>query len=133
MSRYGLDHITINVINLKESKEFYQKILKLQFLETIMLDDQSITYFQINEETRLELIDYFDSQSQVAHEQKCRGTYRHFALRTNALSEIYQRCIEYEVPIRMEPTDMPKLGCRGFLFVDPNGVEVEIVDEIEKM
>jgi predicted enzyme related to lactoylglutathione lyase len=35
------------------------------------------------------------------------------------------------VPITLPPTDLPHLGCRVLLFLDPNGVTLEFCRKLE--
>lgn len=124
----GLDHIAINVIDRKKSDDFYSALLGLKRLNTVDLGDQEITYYRLSQECRLELIYYYTDEIRAAVGQKSRGAYRHMALATDNLDELWQRCEAWHIPIRMKPTQMEKLGCRGMLIEDPNGVEVEITE-----
>jgi len=50
-------------------------------------------------------------------------------LLTDDIKTLRQICSEYNIKVKLEPTDMEKLGCRGMLIEDPNGVEIEIVQK----
>lgn len=139
----GVDHITINVLDKQATLWFYGEFLDLPALGVVTLEDQEICYYELTRDCRLELIDYAidgavgselevlpAGKKDIAALQRIRGCYRHLALRTNDLDSFYQKVLNCGIPVRMEPTVMEKLGCRGILIEDPNGVEVEIVETL---
>ena len=54
----GLNHITINVVDLETSVIFYKTVLGLQQSGFINMGDHTLTYFDLPQNVRLELIDY---------------------------------------------------------------------------
>lgn len=55
---WGLNHITINVADLQKSREFYRIVLGLQESGFVDMGDHTLTYFDLPQNVRLELIDY---------------------------------------------------------------------------
>ncbi|MDD3337555.1 MAG: VOC family protein [Lachnospiraceae bacterium] len=129
MKMTGLNHITINVTDLEASRKFYQKILGLKENGFIDMGDHTLTYFELPRSTRLELIDYETKAKQKEYKETDIGTYRHFCLETDDLKELYRICRENGVFVRKEPSYVEKLSCATMLIVDPNGVEIEIIEK----
>ncbi len=53
-----INHITINVLNQKQSDIFYSQIFHFEKLESVDMDDSCITYYALLGQPRLELINY---------------------------------------------------------------------------
>lgn len=125
----GIDHFTINVVDLEKSIYFYEKVLSLRRLETINMGDHELIYFYLQESCRLELIHYFYETDLCHPKENSQGIYRHMALQTDNLMEIYKECIANDIKVKLQPIVMEKLSCKGMLIEDPSGVEVEIVEK----
>lgn len=123
----GLNHITINVVDLETSVIFYKTVLGLQQSGFINMGDHTLTYFDLPQNVRLELIDYMQKDPQKEHRETDIGTYRHFCLETDDLVELEHICKESGVLIRKSPAYVEKLSCSTMLVLDPNGVEIEII------
>ena len=125
----GLNHITINVVDLEASIIFYKTILGLQQNGFIDMGDHTLTYFDLPQNVRLELINYAQKDPQKKHRETDIGTYRHFCLETDDLAELERICREKKVLIRKTPSYIEKLSCSTMLIVDPNDVEIEIIEK----
>ena len=125
----GLNHITINVTDLEASKAFYEQVLGLVPTDKPFIDmgDHRLTYYQLPQGVRLELIEYDDPDQPTPVPVTHTGMYRHFCLETDDLETIVENCRKFGVTVTAEPSYIEKLGCRNILFIDPNGVEVEVV------
>lgn len=123
----GLNHITINVVDLEASVIFYKTVLGLQQNGFIDMGDHTLTYFGLPQNVRLELIDYVRKDPQKEHRETDIGTYRHFCLETDDLEQLEHICREKRILIRKAPSYVEKLSCSTMLVVDPNGVEIEII------
>lgn len=122
-----LDHITVNVKDLKQSEDFYSDILGLEKTGFIDMGDHTLTYFQLPREVRLELIDYTDKTPAGNIKETDTGTYRHFCLVTDQLAELHDTCVKKGIFVRKPPSYVEKLHARTMLITDPNGVEIEII------
>lgn len=123
----AVDHITINVRDIEESNKFYGEILGLPYLGTVDMGDHELTYYQLTEATKLELIRYrFDSPDAV---KTCfdKGMLRHFCIETDDLQKAFEDIKFSGVKILTEPAYIEKLSFENFLFEDPNGVEIEVI------
>lgn len=128
MKIIGLNHITINVVDFKKSVEFYKNILGLQENGFIDMGDHTLTYFALPQNVRLELIDYTDKSERKQFKETDIGMYRHFCLEADNLEELMERCMNEGFFVRKEPSYVEKLACSTMLIVDPNGVEIEIIE-----
>lgn len=129
MNILSIDHITINISDLEKTKAFYSDILKLKEAGFLDMGDHTLTYFQLTEKCRLELIHYLTEVKTAHVSETDLNIYRHFCLETDDLNQVYQDCLEHQVFIRKEPSYIEKLSCSTMLIVDPNGVELEIIQK----
>lgn len=125
----GLNHITINVVDLEKSEEFYKTVLGLEGKGFIDMGDHTLTYFELPQKVRLELINYVGKADKKEIEETTRGIYRHFCLETDNLEEMKNLCLHKGIPVRKEPSYAEKLSCSTMLITDPNGVEIEIIEK----
>ncbi len=126
MKLTGLNHITINVTDLKASKEFYEKVFGLEECGFKDMGDHTLTYYALPQNVLLELIDYETKDEPTVLPETHTGMYRHFCLEADSLDELWQRCRENNVFVRSEPGYVEKLGRTNMLLTDPNGVEIEV-------
>ncbi|MBR2258028.1 MAG: VOC family protein [Blautia sp.] len=128
MKMTGLNHFTINVVDLEKSKEFYENVLGLQSCGFVDMGDHRLTYYQLPQNVKLELIQYDDPDIPVPFKPTHVGMYRHFCLETDSLDEVMENCRKYGVTVLQEPAYVEKLEFRNILILDPNGVEIEIIE-----
>ena len=121
------DHITINVMDMDKSEEFYGDILGLKRLDTVDMGDHRLHYFVLSEGLLLELIEYDGDFGELHPNVKTRGIYRHLALCCDDVDALYQKLIDKGITVLSSPGDVPKLSFRNILVEDPNGVELEFV------
>ncbi len=125
----AVDHITINCYKLPESIDFYENVLGLSLIQIVDLGDHVLHLYQLPG-VKLELIEYKDEQKHIVTGKTDIGIYRHFAIRVDDIEEAYRRCREAGCPINLPPTKIKQLNdMLIMLIVDPNGVEVEIIQE----
>ena len=128
----AVDHISINVKDLAESEAFYAGVLGFRRLSTVPMDGGfSITYLEIPGGGRMELFDYHGTSRHPAREDSDIGL-RHlcFAVDDVAAAETSFRAMG--VPILLPTTDIPALGARVMLFLDPNGVTLELAEPLHQ-
>ena len=127
-----IDHITINVKDLEKTFDFYHKILGLEKLEFEMdLGFGVIYYMGLPGGTRLELIDYRTEERSLTTKDTDLGIYRHVAFTVDSLDEMKKRCVEWGAEIVLEKDYNEFLNVYVMLVTDPNGVEIEFVEEIK--
>lgn len=124
----GLDHISINVTDLDASKQFYENLFALEQIGFIDMGDHTLTYYELPGGVRLELIDYENKDTPVSVQPTHVGMYRHFCLEVDSLKELRERCRELNVTVTSEPGFVERLERKNILFLDPNGVEIEVFE-----
>ncbi len=121
-----IDHITVNCNNLADSRKFYENVFDLKRLEDVDMGDHVLHYYQLPD-VRLELIEYKNPQKNWQTGNTDTGIYRHFAICTDDLQEVRRRCEIEGFGINLQPSYIAPIDKTVMLVVDPNGVEIEII------
>lgn len=124
----AIDHITVNVKNLEKTKQFYGEILELPEEKPVILPGvQTVYYYTLPGNVRLELIDYEDKIPEFAMSELTPGTCRHFAFEVEDILSLERKLNEagyfFHYPIQYSED----FGCTHGLVCDPNGFELEFV------
>ena len=126
----GIDHVSINVRDMEASAKFYAGVLGFRRLQTVPMDGGfSITYFEIPGGGRMELFDYAGANRAVQREESEVGL-RHLAFSVDDVAAAENMLRGKGVTIVLPATDLPTLGAKVLLFLDPNGVTLEFCQPI---
>jgi catechol 2,3-dioxygenase-like lactoylglutathione lyase family enzyme len=126
----GIDHVSINVRDMEASARFYADALGFRRLQTVPMDEGfSITYFEIPGGGRMELFDYGGKSGDAPREESEVGL-RHLAFSVDDVAAAEKMLREKGVTIVLPATDLPALGAKVLLFLDPNGVTLEFCQPI---
>lgn len=125
-----INHITINVVDLEKTLDFYGRVLKLPKLEEVDRGDHYIRYYGLPGGTKLELIAYNYQTDSAAYVPVSSGIIRHFALEVESISKCSEVLKENNVKITEGPIRCEELGVYYMLVQDPNGVELEFVERL---
>ena len=124
-----IEHVSINVTDIQKSIDFYSRILGLKHLETVDCGEFDITYFALPDGSRLELFDYHGKNQAIPREESEVGL-RHIAFQVEDVAA-HERLLRAEgVEISLPTCDLPNLGARVLLFLDPNGVTLEFCEKL---
>lgn len=124
-----IDHVSINLIDAPKSFDFYGRILGFQKQQTVDCGEFDITYFGLPDGSRLELFDYHGRNPNTSREQSEAGL-RHLAFEVENVAE-HERLLRADgVQITLPTCDLPNLGVRVLLFLDPNGVTLEFCEKL---
>jgi glyoxylase I family protein len=124
-----IDHVSINVLDMVKSVDFYARVLGLEQLQTVDCGDFDITYFALPDGSRLELFDYH-GKSPVNQHQESEAGLRHIAFQVEDVAE-HEKLLRAEgIPITLPACDLPDLGVRVLLFLDPNSVTLEFCEKL---
>jgi len=126
----GIDHVSLNVKDIRASTQFYGKVLGFRQLETVPFDGFSLVYFQIPGGGRLELFDYGGKNPAGGRDETEAGL-RHLAFEVDDVDEAERSLRAQGVKITLAATDLPTLGSRAILFLDPNGVTLECCQKLK--
>ena len=122
----SFDHISINCRDPEASFRFYEQILGLKKLKETDLGTHVLHNYDLFG-VSLDLIVYRNPQKEIESGNTDTGIYRHMALIVDDLDEAYNQVKEAGCKINLEPKYIPALDDIIFLFVDPNGVEIEMI------
>jgi catechol 2,3-dioxygenase-like lactoylglutathione lyase family enzyme len=126
----GINHVSINVRDLEVSARFYAEVLGFRRLETVAMDGGfSITYFEIPGGGRMELFDH-SGGSRESHREESEVGLRHLAFTVEDVVGAEKLLRARDVPIVLPTTEVPALGARVLLFLDPNGVTLEFCEAL---
>ena len=124
-----IDHVSINVIDIGKSLDFYARILGFKQLQTVDCGEFDITYFALPDASRLELFDYHGKNQAEPHKENEAGL-RHIAFQVEDVAEHEKHLRAAGVEITLATCDLPNLGARVLLFRDPNGVTLEFCEKL---
>lgn len=125
----NIDHVSINVTDIKKSLDFYGRILGLEQQQTVDCGEFDITYFALPSGSRLELFDYHGRNRNTPREESEAGL-RHIAFQVEDVSAHEKRLRTEGVEITLSTCDLPNLEARVLLFLDPNGVTLEFCEKL---
>ena len=127
MTVTAVDHITINCRDIRKSCDFYETVLGLSRADTIDMGDHRLHLYHLPG-TKLELIEYKNEQKLVQASNTDVGVYRHVALCVDDIAQALARCEQAGCGVNLAPTAIPQFGGKVvMLIVDPNGVEIELI------
>jgi catechol 2,3-dioxygenase-like lactoylglutathione lyase family enzyme len=126
---HRIDHISINVIDIEKSIDFYTRILGFEQLETVDCGDFEITYIGLPGGSRLELFDYYARNQSHPREESEVGL-RHIAFEVDDVAANERHLRSLGVEITLPTCELPELGVRVLLFLDPNGVTLEFCKKL---
>jgi len=124
-----IEHISINVVDIVKSLDFYSRIMGFKQLQTVDCGEFDITYFGLPDGSRLELFDYH-AKNHVASRQESEAGLRHIAFLVENVAEHEEHLRAAGVEISLPTCDLPNLGARVLLFLDPNGVTLELCEKL---
>ena len=128
MTVRGIDHVSINVRDMEASAKFYAGVLGFRRLQTVPMDGGfSITYFEIPGGGRMELFDYA-GKSRAGQREESEAGLRHLAFSVDDVAAAEKALRAKGVTIRLPATDIPSLGAKVLLFLDPNGITLELCE-----
>jgi catechol 2,3-dioxygenase-like lactoylglutathione lyase family enzyme len=124
-----IDHISINVFDIERSIDFYTRILGLELLQTVDCGDFDITYIGLPNGSRLELFDYHAANHAYPRGESEVGL-RHLAFEVKDVAAHEKLLRAAGVEITLPTCDLPDLGVKVLLFLDPNGVTLEFCEKL---
>ena len=129
MNIRNIDHIAINCTDLQSSLDFYERILGFKQLQVVNCGDFDILYFALPDGSRLELFDYHGQNQKILRKDEDSGL-RQVAFQVEDVAAHEQLLRAEGVKITLSTCDLPNLGARVLLFLDPNGVTIEFCEKL---
>ncbi len=127
----NIDHIAINCVDFQKSLDFYVRILGFEQLQTVDCGDFEITYLALPGGGRLELFDYHGTNQNPARLESDGGL-RHLAFQVEDVAAHEKLLRAQGVEVTLSTCDLPNLGARVLLFLDPNGVTLEFCEKLSE-
>lgn len=126
-----INHVSINVRDMQRSLDFYGRILGLKQQQTVDCGEFDITYFALPDGSRLELFDYHGKNPSADRPESEVGL-RHLAFEVADVAAHEAELRARGVTITLPTCDLPNLGARVMLFLDPNEVVLEFCEPLEE-
>lgn len=119
-------HAMIRTKNIDKSLDFYTKLLGLNLVRTIKLDD-CILYFLSDEDgqTQIEITANFENPKNGYENGTAFG---HFAFGVDSMEEFGKKLHSMGYEYMYEPYYMKEAGSTIAFIKDPDGNEIEIIE-----
>ena len=123
-----LDHITIIVKDLEKTMSFYADVMGFTREQTVDCGDHILRYFRVPGGQRIELNQYLYEVADHKGKLNDKGSYRHCAFEVTDISGWEKRITQAGYPFHIPVHADEKNGVYSGLFLDPNGVEIELIE-----
>ncbi len=124
-----IDHIAINAVNIDESVKFYSQVLGFEELRRVPNGDNVLVYMKVNDHSTIELFDHEKDISHFEHPESASGT-AHIAFSVSDIQAWNERLIKNNVVFTLPLCPLEHLGKNVLLFKDPNGVVIELSEDL---
>lgn len=120
-------HVMIRVKDIDKSMEFYTKLLDMNLVRTIMLED-CVLYFLSDEDgqTQIELTANFETPENGYENGNAFG---HFAFGVKSMEEFTKKLHSMGYEYLYEPFFMEEAGSTIAFIKDPDGNEIELIQD----
>lgn len=120
-------HVMIRTKDIDKSLDFYTKLLDMNLVRTIKLED-CILYFLSDEDgqTQIELTANFENPENGYQNGSAFG---HFAFKVSSMDEFTQKLHKMGYEYMYEPFYMEEAGSTIAFIKDPDGNEIEIIQD----
>ena len=125
-----LQHFGVFTTRLEDSLTFYERTLGLKRYASEALDEFTVHKLRSNEDFFVELLELPPDQRTDEVEPRHPDQWTpHVAIEVEGLDSWSERITAIDVNIVRPRTHFAQLGCTVFLFSDPNGVIIELIEE----
>lgn len=119
-------HAMIRVKDIDKSIEFYTKLLDMNLVRTIKLDDCVLYFLSDNDgQTQIELTANFENPENGYENGNAFG---HFAFEVESMDEFTQKLASMGYEYLYEPFYMEEAGSTIAFIKDPDGNEIELIE-----
>ena len=129
MNINAVDHIAINTVDIEESVRFYSDVMGFKLVKRVPNGDNILVYLKINDNITLELFDWKKEIQYYELPENCSGTV-HIALGVDGIHEWYEHLKKHNVEFTLPLCALNHLGKNVLLFKDPNGVIIELSEDL---
>lgn len=125
----AVDHIAINAVDIEESVRFYLDVMGFKLVKRVPNGDNVLVYLKINDNVTLELFDWEKEIQYYELSENNSGT-AHIALQVGGIGEWYEHLKKHNVEFTLPLCALNHLGKNVLLFKDPNGVIIELSEDL---
>ena len=125
----AIDHIAVNTVDIEQSVRFYNDVMGFSLLKRVPNGDSELVYLKINDNSTMELFNCEKEVKYFEHPEDGSGTL-HIALSVSGIKEWYEHLKQYNVEFTLPLCDLSHLGKKVLLFKDPNGVVIELSEDL---
>ena len=122
-------HIAINTLNIEESVQFYQELFGFAEVSRANMGACTLVYLKVAENTFLELFDLRGSCEKGSVPENLQGL-QHIAFDVTDIEAWNRLLKEKNANFAMELCTMEQISKKGLLIRDPNGVIIELCEDI---
>lgn len=126
MQIFGVDHIAIDTRDIEESIRFYSSVMGFPLMRRVPNGDTELVYMQVDSHCCIELFDHFANLPLEERIDGAAAGVKHIAFAVDGIDEWNRRLINAGVEFTLPLCDLEHLGTRALLFKDPNGVIIEL-------
>ena len=125
----NVHHIAINTLDIEKSVAYYEKMFGFKEESRADMGDCTLVYLKVCQGTYLELFDLRGGCERGTRPEALQGL-RHIAFGCEDIEAWNAALKEKGAKFTMELCDMEQIGKRGLLIEDPNGVILELSEDI---
>lgn len=125
----AIDHIAVNTVDIDASINFYTDVMGFELLKRVPNGDNVLVYLKINDTSTIELFDHEKEIGYFEHPENASGT-AHIALSVNGIHEWNEHLKKFNVEFTLPLCALNHLGKNVLLFKDPNGVVIELSEDL---
>jgi len=129
MSIKRFDHVAINSGDITKSINFYSGILGLTAGDCVDMGEVILHYLKLPDNSTIELFDY-KNKDVYTEFQKKEGFIKHIAFNVDDIDTLNQKLIQNNIKFEMDLCILDLLKVKALLCVDPDGVIVELTQNI---
>jgi catechol 2,3-dioxygenase-like lactoylglutathione lyase family enzyme len=129
MTIHGFDHVAVYTVDIDESVRFYSTVMGFEELRRVPNGDNTLVYMKVNETSAIELFDY---QMPIGYHEHpdCASGVGHICLSVTGIDAWNEHLNAHGVTFTLPLCALKHLGKRVLLFKDPNGVVIELCEDM---
>lgn len=120
-------HVMIRVKNIQKSLDFYTNLLEMNLVRTLELDDSRLYYLSDKDgQTQIELTENFQTPQEG---YSLGNAFGHFAFSVDSFDNFYLKMQKLGIDWLYEPFFLPDNDIKIAFIQDPDGYEIELIQE----
>lgn len=129
MKLHCVDHIAIDARDIEQSMRFYQEVMGFPFVKRVDNGDTELVYMRVDENCCIELFNHY-KEIPVCEKPDSGAGVKHIAFKVEGIDDWNRRLLDAGVEFTLPICNLDHLGTRALLFKDPNGVIIELCQNL---